>query len=198
MLLAATCGAGASRTEGSTAPPEVAPSRHADPARRAPGRDAAGTDDTILEWALRRYELAGLAVPPVAVDTHDDRSGCDGHVAVFIPADPVPEIHLCFDADAPELLRQRVVLHEVAHAWTHAHLTDDERSEFVRMRGLEHWRGPARWFEQGTEHAAEIIAWGLLETDVGVLTVAPNDPVGLRDAFRFLTGVEPVCRPPGG
>lgn len=150
----------------------------------------------LLTWARTRYEQAGLSVPEVSVDVHDDRTGCRGHVAVFIATEPLPEIHLCFDDDAPPLLRQRVALHELAHAWVHQHVSDEDIRTFLEIRDLEHWHDPAPWYQQGTEHAAEIMAWGLLETDLDVLTIAPDDRASLRAAFRFLTGVDPICSRP--
>ena len=39
------------------------------------------------------------------------------------------------------------------------------------------------------------MAWGLMDVDVGVLTVAPNDPDSLVAAFRYLTDADPICEP---
>jgi hypothetical protein len=86
-----------------------------------------------------------------------------------------------------------VTLHELGHAWVHQHLDDDDRAAFVGHRALEHWDEPARWYQKGTEHAAEIMAWGLLDEDIGVRTIAPNDHASLVASFQFLTGVDPIC-----
>ena len=89
-----------------------------------------------------------------------------------------------------------MTLHVLSHAWTHQNLDDADREAFLELRNLHYWDEPARWFAMGAEHAAEIMAWGLLDADVGVLTVAPNDQQSLVDAFRFLTSVDPICELP--
>lgn len=154
----------------------------------------ASADLTVL-WALSRFQEADLSLPHATIVSHESRDGCMGHVAIFVGVEPVPEIHLCFDSDAPTMVRKRVLLHELSHVWTHQNMTDPERDAFLAMRDLEHWGRPARWYRQGAEHAAEIMAWGLLDVDVGVLTVAPSDPESLDAGFRYLTGVDPICEP---
>ena len=149
--------------------------------------------DPLIGWVRGRFARAGLEPPEVTVHFHGSRAGCQDRIALFVGTRPTSQIHLCFDEDAPPLVRQRTSLHEFAHAWTHEHLVDADRRKFLERRGLEHWDEPARWDRRGAEHAAEIIAWGLLEEEKRVLKVSPNGRASLVEGFRFLTGVDPIC-----
>ena len=48
------------------------------------------------------------------------------------------------------------------------------------------------WCQRGIEHAANVIAWGLLEDPYPVSRSYPNDPDSLTEAFRLLTKVDPL------
>jgi hypothetical protein len=52
--------------------------------------------EAVIAWATQRFQLAGLTMPDTSIHRHDDRSGCDDHVGLFIGTDPTPEVHLCF------------------------------------------------------------------------------------------------------
>ena len=56
-----------------------------------------------------------------------------------------------------------MVLHELAHAWSTIGLPVERRHAFQVLRGWEHWSDYdlAEWRDNGTEQAAEIIAWGV-------------------------------------
>lgn len=136
-----------------------------------------------LVWAGERFTASGLEMPSVEVVQHDDRDDCSGHPAVYRHIGE-GEIHLCLDLDSTS--GRRTLLHELAHAWVDEHLDDDERAAFLDLRGLDEWSEPAPWYLRGGEHAAEIIAWALMDIDLPVLTVAPNDQASLRVAFELL------------
>jgi hypothetical protein len=84
--------------------------------------------------------------------------------------------------------------HELAHVWEAQNVIDESRNEFMDIREqVRSWASPDhRWEERGREHAANVIAWGLLEDPYPISRTYPNDPGNMRDAFRVLTGTEPL------
>lgn len=143
-----------------------------------------------VEWALTRFEVAGLEAPSAAIEFPAD--GCNGHPGRYLPSQRLVE--LCVSDDAPNLSVRQLVLHELAHAWAHEFLTEKDREEFTDLRELSAWNDvELDWHERATEHAAETIAWGLLDVDFDLThTIGAEDPDSLRTAFVALTGVEPI------
>jgi hypothetical protein len=142
----------------------------------------------LIEWAVNRYREAGLEVPPVDVYFHSESTGCRGNLGYTAGE----RIDLCVRL-AMEPGPQRIVLHELAHAWAGAHLTDEARSAFTEMRGAPTWNDLAYpWKDRGTEQAAEIIAWGLGDGSMLPIVHGDLDPSSLARGFRMLTGAEPV------
>jgi hypothetical protein len=142
----------------------------------------------MLDWALDRYREAHLAVPAIDVRFHDDTSGCGGNVGYTNGR----RVDLCVRLEM-EPGPQRIVLHELAHAWGNVHLSDEARETFTTMRGLATWSSEdAGWKERGTEHAAEIVAWGVGDGTMLPLVSGDRDPAALADAFRILTAAEPL------
>ncbi len=121
---------------------------------------------------------------------------CKGSDGLFRGSSGGGEIHICVGDDTPELRIRKTVLHEVAHAWTLRRLSADDIVGFLALRRLEHWSEPATWHRRGMEHAAEIMAWGLIEREVRLPLMQPNDRASLDSAFEFLTGREPIVGPP--
>lgn len=109
-------------------------------------------------------------------------------------------------------LEKDIMLHELAHAWANHNLTDEEKEELTIFRGLRAWNDhDLAWEERGTEHAAEIVAWALLDepnhvrwietTTEGevvesfrLLTIENSDVEAMVEAFHFLTGQDPIFR----
>ena len=117
-----------------------------------------GTDEesrSQIEKALARFEEAGLELPSLVIEWHDDRSGCDGNGGLFRWGGEVARVELC----TPETF---VIFHELGHAWEVTNLTDDERQEFLRAADLAVWSDASTpWKERGCEVAANTIAIGL-------------------------------------
>ena len=56
----------------------------------------------------------------------------------------------------------RGLLHEMAHGWLDANLSEIERARFLDLRRLSTWNSPeVSHDERGFEQAAEIMAWTL-------------------------------------
>ena len=156
-------------------------------------RPEPAADSETVEWARARFELAGIKAPSAPVVFASHGSGCGDHLGRFLPDEGLVEI--CLTEDAPDLALRQLVLHELAHAWANEHLADSERDDFVVDRGLSNWNDhDVAWGLRGTEHAAETIAWGLLDVEVDLHHAigGSRDRQSLHDTFVALTGVEPI------
>lgn len=140
-----------------------------------------------MHWAGARFARAGLDLPAVAVAFHHQREECGGHPGLFRDQ-PDPRIDICGFSDLSTPAK-KTLLHELAHAWTHENLTDDDIGEFLTLRGLEVWAGPeAPWELKGTEHAAEIISWALFDRELDLVTIPDADAEAIEASYRLLTG----------
>lgn len=163
-----------------------------------PGGPAGRSDITIevrephqlhmAEWAIGRYAEAGLDLPSIVIlFPGRDLSLCDrARGRIDLDRDPI-EIRVCWDSEF-------VLLHELGHAWEARNVAASEHGPFMAMRdGVSAWATlDVAWAERGREHAANVIAWGLLEDPYPISDTYPNDPDSMLDAFRFLTGVDPL------
>lgn len=144
-----------------------------------------------IEWALGRFDAAGLQLPPVAITVHEDASPCGGNSGRFRPGRPV-EVHLCSRSSADSTVARLITLHELAHAWAETQLTAAERDAFLELRELDAWIDPQLpRHEWGAEHAAEVVSWGLMDAEVPIIRINDAQPTALEVAFRLL-----VARPP--
>jgi len=161
---------------------------------------SAGQQD-LVEWALDRYAMAGLPSPtPQSVAFPPDYR-CVLYAGLAIDTGDGVDLQVCFDeiemctgdACTPSLTARSTLLHELGHVWTIQHVDEFERATFLEIRGLEVWSAPDVDRDHlGTEHAAEILAWGLLEEDSGAVRLPNNGCSELSAAFRVLTGREPL------
>lgn len=142
----------------------------------------------IAEWALNRFDEAGLELPPLTIEFRGpDQTGCGGAPArVHLNHTPVL-VAICWNSPF-------ILLHELAHIWEHDHVTDATRQALTTMRSdIESWASlDVPWEHRGREHAANIIAWGLLEDPYPVSRTCPNDPDSLTAAYHLLTNNEPL------
>jgi hypothetical protein len=142
----------------------------------------------MAEWAVARYAEAGLDLPRLVVQfSGRDLSNCGGAPGrVYLDRDPI-EVRMCWNSEF-------VLLHELAHAWEAHNVAADKHEPFMAMRdGVVSWAGlDAGWEERGREHAANVIAWGLLEDPYPISTTYPNDVASMIEAFVFLTGGDPL------
>lgn len=141
-------------------------------------------DQELMElgqWAIDRFETAAMSVPAIEIRMHRTNSECGGHRGTFNPT--AKRIDVC-------VAEPLVVLHEIAHAWAHENLTERERDAFVTAGGYESWNHPdTAWGDRGSEHAADAIAWGLMEEPQMMVTA--DGPIAQINAdFRMLTGVD--------
>ena len=143
----------------------------------------------IIDWAVDRYQEAGLQLPDLEISFP---TSCGGKNALYHVGHK--SVDFCY------VITKTTVLHEFAHAWDDTSGAVD-RAKFLELRGLTVWWGgtgmPSE--QQGAEHLAEIIAWGLMDVDTRGVPQLPHNSVGeLTNAFVMLTGgVQPwPTRPP--
>lgn len=152
-------------------------------------------------WALSRFEAAGLEIPSLRIVFHDDYQSCGMREGVLRITGDAIAVHEC-EPDPARL--RRSLLHELAHAWDYhgTQITAEQRSEFLKLRGLASWDDDGQpWNRRGEEQAAEIIAWGLMHRPAPIPTsvrdYGPQHPADLARAFILLTGVAPRFDHPG-
>ena len=154
----------------------------------------------LVAWAIRRFVAAGIPAPPVTHVTFPPTEACErgfsgmsyhseteGHIDVCTP----PEA-LAATADVAPLTARRTILHELAHLWMIANTDDGQRAEFMDHLGLEAWSG-VEWGSSGSEAAAEILMWGVIDDHVTVRIPGATCDDRMT-AFELLTGTTPPMR----
>ena len=157
----------------------------------------------FVDTAISRFADQGLVLPDLRFEFHESTLDCGGHKGYYLQE--TATLHMC-GMDRPTLL------HELAHAWAGLNLTEAEKLAFTTHRGLATWNDLSHpWEERATEHAAETIAWALLEEAntvrfvtgepagavFRVLTIEDSSVEELHENFVLLTGINPIYRTPG-
>jgi hypothetical protein len=155
----------------------------------------AEADTELADWALGRFEQAGLKLPPLSIAFHDEKEACSGHYGFYRPSTPA-RIDICgFNRNRFLVTPKRTMLHELAHAWLDENLDDETRHRFLELRSLDAWNetsGP--WESRGFEHAAEIITWGLIDEELSLAKIGDGTPRDLAAAYELLTSRRPEDR----
>ncbi len=173
---------------------EAAPAAPAAPAEPTPSAE----EQEIIDWAFGLYEAAGLQLPDVAIGFYTTKEPCHGFKGYYEPREDGPDmVRVCDWHDKATLRdawRRKTIVHELAHSWTHATLTLDERQAFADHRGVDTWNDYGyQWEDRANEHASEIITWALLDRPVRIDSRIGSDTCDeLADGYRFLTGTEPA------
>jgi hypothetical protein len=169
------------------------------PAARPADRPPVPTRTTIVggwaqlrndvRWALDRFPAGGMApLPALRIELHTTDAGCRGYLGYY--HDRV--VDLCVGRASRPYTR-KFALHEMAHAWTEAHLDGAARDRFLSFEGTTAWNDPAvAWKARGFEQVAEIIAWGLGEGEIQPLLPEPRPAGELARAYVLLTGERPI------
>ena len=141
-------------------------------------------EDTV-RWALGRFEAAGLQLPTLTIYMHENRADCGGNNGSMgdLPNGEYV-IHSC-GVDF-------TLLHELTHAWDMHQLDDETRAKFLELAKADVWRNPDSWHLSGAEHAANVVAWGLMDERINQTRTRPYDHRSMLRGFRILTGQEPL------
>lgn len=148
------------------------------------------TDQVAFDSVLAVFEDAGLEIPSFVAEFHTDADPCLGNWGLHVrTSDGVTTIHVCFTDERQmvfEMTRHRTLLHEVAHAWVDQNVPEDRIAQFMELRGVSEWDS-GEWAQQGAEHAAEIMLWGL-QDEFRISPLIPNaSDAELAAAFELLT-----------
>jgi hypothetical protein len=152
---------------------------------------ATAAEEGAIDWALRRYRIAGLdGMPNLEVFLHRSDEACNGGIGLYYAG----RIDLC-TKDASEPYQRKFALHEMAHAWTEANVDAEVLVRFMDVRGIAAWNDRSfDWKERGTEQVAEIITWGLGAGEIAPLLPDPIADRELADLFELLTGRRPITQ----
>jgi hypothetical protein len=156
--------------------------------------DVPGEFADVVMWAVDLFDEAGLLLPPMRFVHHgDDRALCDGSRGSHRQVDRQSTIDIC-TSDPDKMTAQLLVLHETAHAWAAHDLSDERKANFQSLRGWTYWTNyqAADWHENGTEQAAEMILWGLIDRPVGIIRINEHSCEDLDAGYRVLTGQPPL------
>lgn len=105
--------------------------------------------------AISRFRDAGLPLPPLDIAFHEHRSGCRGHQGVFRMVDGLGEIEICGTT-------RQLLLHELAHAWEAAHMSDQTRDAVMTYWNVDNWNDHDQSAgARGAEKVANAIAFAL-------------------------------------
>ncbi|MET0910901.1 MAG: hypothetical protein ABWZ99_15655 [Ilumatobacteraceae bacterium] len=144
-------------------------------------------------WSTELFAQAELVLPPLRYMFHgDDTEPCSGRPGMHHPVDGVNVIEICTSEMSNAM--QGTILHETAHAWLDHTLTDQRKAAFQRLRGWTYWRDydRAAWHENGTEQAAEIMVWGLIDRPLAMIRINQHSCDELDAGYRTLTGQAPL------
>jgi hypothetical protein len=130
------------------------------------------------EASIARFADAGLDLPAVTIEFHQNGAPCNGHDGFIRYVEPILVINICSD-------RPYVLPHELAHAWVDANVSEEAKAEYSEAWGLASWNDKSDdWNDRGTEHAAFVVQQNL--------TASPRRLTGTwqerADAFEQLTG----------
>lgn len=147
-----------------------------------------------LARAFENLRQAGLVLENLSVSFHDTTGPCMGNLGLHRFTERSHEVLIC---NLDQARRGATLMHELAHVWVAQNITGQLRQDFLAARGLDRWHGgDIEWGERGTEHAAEVLAWG---TSDHPCWVVPRAEIGDRDVsvlaqhFQLLTGRAPSC-----
>lgn len=161
----------------------------------------------LVEWTIERFAENDLVFPEVAEIVFPPTAACEGGVSgVAVHREGGSSIDVCTTAETasveeetgvyvPTRAERRTILHELAHVWNFAHVSEYRKEAFVTERGLEAWIGDGiDWDRRGSEHAAEILMWGLMDEAVPMLRLEQRSCADLAVGYRILTGRAPRLR----
>jgi hypothetical protein len=161
----------------------------------------------LVEWAVDRFEDGALEFPHVSVVTFPPTAACERGLAGYaLHREEGSSIDVCMTSDSvcaekasacAALARsaRTTVLHELAHIWNTINASESDKERFVDQRDLDKWFDEDEpWNRQGTEHAADILMWGLMDEQVPMMRIGGDTCDQLAAGYELLTGTAPEDR----
>lgn len=157
----------------------------------------------VVEWALGRFEAAGLATPRIESVTFEPSRQCADRSGRLVHVDGSSELFLCLlerdlcsgrdRCDRAALNVRLAVLHELGHAWLLDHVDGSVQAELLEVTGTATWDDrDTPWQRRGSEYAAEVLAWGLLDELVPMVRIGAPPCSTLAGVFELITEREPL------
>lgn len=137
-----------------------------------------------IRTALDKFENAGWPLSNLEIRAEGE-DGCGGNAGVRLMEQDLNVVEICTEAEW-------ALLHELGHVWAALYLDENERQEWVELRGLDSWSDADKWEDRGTEQLADIVAFGLFDEWHTPTSIASNDRKSLIDGFEWLFGMEPL------
>jgi hypothetical protein len=145
----------------------------------------------MVQTSVERMAAYGFQLPTdkITVVFDTTREACTGGTAFAAHGGEESYVVLCHDT-LPTLV------HEFTHIWAGQNMAETDQQAWLDERGLQAWSSSdAEWRDAGTEHLAEIVAWGLADDFKRVMVSDGHDVDGLNDSFQYvmenLSGVGP-------
>lgn len=142
-----------------------------------------------VQWAIGLFDRGGLWLPPLTVRAFPNTDACSGRTGSARHDDGPSEVRLCLGADRAAF--EWTLLHELAHVWSRTAVARAHHDMFLAVRSLASWSDGA-WAARGSEHASEVIVWGLIDRPVVPGHITNNSCRELLIAYRALTGTHPL------
>ncbi len=160
----------------------------------------------LLDWAFSRFLEADLEEPPIDRIYFGDltadctsKSGWTRKVggSVEVAVCQADE-RLCRNDDDSTLANPAkfCALHELAHGWLIEYASAETKTHFLNHTNLSAWMPTEEtpWHERGAEYAAEVMAWGLMDTQLDLVRIESPDCDDLEVGFTILTGTMSLVR----
>ena len=150
-------------------------------------------DEIAYKWTQDLFTAAGFEFPIVAVEFHRNEEACGGaRGRTHFTDEDLATIVVCATHNNPEVedsWRQRTLLHELAHAWIDQNVSTERTRAFMELRGLDEWSSRnVAWEKRATEHAAEILMWGLQDGDYKIdFRIEGTESDELTAGYQLLT-----------
>lgn len=163
-----------------------------------------GTEDLVdlIGWAFERFDSAGLSTPRIESVTFEPSRSCEARSGRVVAQDGSRGLFLCLHerdlcsgqggCAVPALNARIGALHELSHAWLLDHADGPTQGRFLQLTGLMAWDDRAEpWQERGSEYAAEVLVWGLLDDTIRMVRIGDPPCSELAGAYELLTGSRP-------
>ena len=142
----------------------------------------------VIASAVARFDRASLPLPSLHIRRSGSNGECTRHGRT---ADTWPVIYITICE-----VSEDVVVHELAHAWSFAHLSDTDVIVWNHRRGVPTWLSRHEpWDQRGSEHVADILTWYLYWSDFAINRRRIG---GESTPSRFLSDVEWLLENGGG
>ena len=132
--------------------------------------------------AVKRFTSVGLELPPLIIHLHISMDESKGGRDLYARNGDGQRVDICTRSE-------RVIIHELAHAWEQHQVDDDLRNRLLIEWDLEFWQNlDVPHHERGIEVAANTVEVGLMFNPLSEVEASLRHQA--LDRFEALTGVQ--------